>query len=182
MWYLVTYPIDKGLFSHVVEESCLEEHNLYIKEKYDAEPNWVKEIDMIRIDPGGIMLKDGGSQSFSIGGSDVATINDEHILTSIDYYFSLDLLGDALERMMNPEEDSKGYTVRVLKEDIVKVYQPYSILVMRADMYMFIAESIEKFYMAGLQAYYNLAPYLPDEYFIETMILDAMLYGDIAEA
>tara|TARA_B100000287_G_C20443926_1_gene706757 strand:+ start:45 stop:593 length:549 start_codon:yes stop_codon:yes gene_type:complete len=182
MWYLITYPIEKGLFSHLVEESCLEEHNKYIKEKYDAEPSWSKEIDKVRIDPGGIMLSNSEPSLIDLPDGSTAEINNEHILSVIDYYFSMDILADASDRIMNTPEEDKGYTVRVLKEDIIKVYQPYIILVMRADVYMHIATRIEKLYLKGLHAFYDMASILPDEFFIETMMLDALLSGEMAEA
>ena len=173
--------MSKGLFSHIVEDSCLEEHNEYIKNKYDAEPEWTKEIDEITLDPGGMVLVNGSKTIIKTSDGCRLVLNNEHILAAVEYYFSLELLIDASERRMNIPEDDEGYTVRIIKDDIVKVYQPFMILVMRADMYMNVCDAMEKIYMKGLSAYFDLIETLPDEYFQHTLFNPS--YSDeIAEA
>lgn len=180
MWHLVTYHMSKGLFSHIVEDSCLEEHNKYIKEKYDAEPEWTKEVDQINLDPGGMMRTNGSQTVIDTEDECKFVVNDEHIIPAIEYYFSIDLLINASERRIDGEDDS-GYTVRIIKDDIIKVYQPFMILVMRADMYMDIAGSIEKLYLKGLNSYLELVSTLPDEYF-ESILLNSFGDYEMAEA
>lgn len=169
MWHLVTYHMSKGLFSHIVEDSCLEEHNEYIKDKYDAVPEWTKEIDEISLDPGGMMLANGGKTAIETSDGCRFVLNNEHILAAVSYYFSMEILIDASERRINDPENDKGFTVRIIKDDIVKVYQPFMILVMRADMYMDICDSMERIYLKGLNAYFDLMATLPDEYFEHTL-------------
>ena len=180
MWHLVTYHMSKGLFSHIVEESCLEEHNEYIKEKYDAEPEWTKEMDQISLDPGGVSRSDGPKTVIVTEDNSKFVINDEHIMPVVESYFSIDLLIGASERKLD-EEDDRGYTVRIVRADIVKVYQPFMILVMRADMYMDVAGLMEKLYLKGLNSYLELISSLPDEYF-QSILPDSLIGYEIAEA
>ena len=93
----------------------------------------------------------------------------------------MEILIDASERRINDPENDEGYTVRIIKDDMVKVYQPFMILVMRADTYMDIAASMEKLYLKGLYAYFDLAASLPDEYF-ESILLESIVGSEIAEA
>lgn len=168
--------MSKGLFSHIVEDSCLEEHNEYIKNKYDAVPEWTQEIKEINLDPGGMMLANGGKTAIETNDGCRFIINNEHILSAVSYYFSLEILIDASERRINDPENDEGYTVRIIKDDIVKVYQPFMILVMRADMYMELCDTMETLYMKGLNAYFDLMATLPDEYFEHTLFNP--IFGD----
>lgn len=181
MWHLTSYHISKGLFSHIVQDECLEAHNEYIKLNYDSEPEWTKEIDEIIIDPGGLMRANGSKSKIIIDDNDLFTINNEHILIAINYYFNIDILSDAIDRIETSREKNEGYTVRFIDDNVLKVYLPYMILVMTPDTYMSIAGAMEKLYLKGVNAYLELVSQLPDEHF-EFALGEPFMSDDVAEA
>jgi hypothetical protein len=181
MWHTLSYPLDKGIFMHTVEDSCIDVHNAYIEETYDVTSDSSSETNEIRIDPGGMALIDGEKSTITSADGTIFNINNEHITSAVIGYFSIEILDDALERYIVIKDLDSGYTSRMLREDIVKVYLPYSILVMRVDTYLDLAGELEKLYFKGINAYLGLASFMPDEYFIMGLG-EALVSDEIGEA
>lgn len=181
MWHMTLYPLISGIFMHTVEDSCLDSHTEYIKETYGAVPDGTSEVDKIHIDPGGMMILDGGKTEIILPDGMIFTINDEHILAAVTVYFSIDILDDAAERKKGSRDLDSGYTVRFADDDVIKVYLPHNILVMTTDTYMNLAGELEKLYLKGLNAYMDLASSLPDEFFIMGLG-DILFTDDVGEA
>lgn len=181
MWHVLSYPFSKGIFKHTVEDECLEEHNKYIKETYETSPDSIGETNEILIDPGGMALVDGSKTTITLPNNMIFKLNDEHIMSAVIGYFSMEILNDAVDRYAGLRDLESGYTVRMMNDNIIKVYLPFNILVMTADTYMDLAGELEKLYLKGLNAYLSLASVMPDEYFI-LGLGDALVSDEIGEA
>mgnify|MGYP001231856611 CR=1 FL=1 len=166
---------------HTVEDGCLEIHSTYIKSTYDVVPDTERETNTIKIDPGGMALIDGDKSSITMKDGTVFEINNEHITSAVLGYFSLEILSDAVDRYHGFKDLSSGYTVRLLEDNVVKVYLPYNILVMNPDTYMDLAGELERLYLKGFNAYLELAASMPDEYFMMGLA-DGLGPEDIGEA
>jgi len=156
MWYRVIYNMEEtGILPHVVHESLLDLHNRYIRERYNAEPSEVEELDDVWLDPGGMVCTLTEPYNITLDDETNIKVKEEHICMVADYFFNKDmykLMGEAyLEN-----KRLKNIQARFLSDDAVKVYMAYYILVMDHETYLKISSVLEGKYIKGLETYFKL--------------------------
>jgi hypothetical protein len=174
------YPLIYGFFTHYVEDAALELHTKSIKEKHNFKPVEPEEVSLITIDPGGMMRMNGPKETIELEDGFKFQINSEHVLIAANFYFNIGLFEEAC-MVFGGMESEYLMTIEVMSEDIVKVYLPYSVLVMTVDRYAHLCKEFNGLYLDGMNAYINLMGDLPSEHFVNTLA-NCVTSDDIGEA
>ena len=165
---MIRYPLIYGFFTHYVEDAALELHNEHVKKKHNFESIEPKEVSLVTIDPGGMMRMNGPKETIESEDGFRFQINNEHILAAANFYFNIELFEEAC-MVYGGMESEYLMTIEIISDDIIKVYLPYSVLVMTIDRYAYLCDQFNKLYLEGMNSYMNLIGDLPSENFVNTL-------------
>ena len=150
MWYRLKYDLVNRIVSHIVQEELLGWHRDYIDKKYSLSEIDCSEASSFRLDPGGMMFQNGETISIKFDDGSHAIANLEHLLSLMEFYFCEEEL---LERQ---HENNGNIMSKLIDDNIVKIYMPYTCIVMTLDRYNKIYNSLSDNYVHGFNCYLEM--------------------------